>query len=393
MGTPAAGPGDSGLLAGLRVLDLSNYTPGPFATQILADLGATVLKVERPPHGDLERLSVPEYFHAYNRGKRSIALNLQDADDRAMLHKLVADADVLFEGFRPGVADRLGAGFDELRAIRPGLIYVSLPGVPSASPFAMDRAHDSEFQARIGALAVAAGDREPTYDMPYPVSDYAAGMYAVIAVLAALARPTGEAVHIEVPCFSAGLAWMFPMLCRLVYPVAERPSRGRLPGVGVFTTADGRHLTMSTIEDRGWRELCLAIGRPDLADDPGLRTLAQRKERFEELDKALRDAIARAPSPSGRRSCGAGRSPSGRCGARPRCSRTNSCAPSGSCTPIRCRTSPCPSRGYRAESWSMRPSSTRRVPRSGLTAGRASEDLALLAGASTSVTGTTWPCR
>lgn len=89
MGTPAAGPGDSGLLAGLRVLDLSNYTPGPFATQILADLGATVLKVERPPHGDLERLSVPEYFHAYNRGKRSIALNLQDADDRAMPHKLV----------------------------------------------------------------------------------------------------------------------------------------------------------------------------------------------------------------------------------------------------------------------------------------------------------------
>ncbi|GHF36080.1 crotonobetainyl-CoA:carnitine CoA-transferase CaiB-like acyl-CoA transferase [Amycolatopsis bartoniae] len=290
-------PEDTGVpaqLDGLRVLDLSNYTPGPFATQILADLGATVLKVERPPHGDLERLSVPEYFRAYNRGKHSIALDLRDPGDRAELHKLAAEADVVVEGFRPGVAERIGAGFAELGRLNPRLVYVSLPGVPAASPFAHDRAHDSEFQSRVGALAVLAGEGGPTYDVPYPVSDYAAGMYATIGILAALARPAGAPVRIEAPCFSAALAWMYPMLCRLVHPVGT-PSRGRMPGVGVFVTSDGRHLTMSTIEDRGWVELCRAIGRPDVADDPGLATLAQRKERFGELDDMLRSAIAARP--------------------------------------------------------------------------------------------------
>jgi crotonobetainyl-CoA:carnitine CoA-transferase CaiB-like acyl-CoA transferase len=278
-------------LAGLRVLDLSNYTPGPFGTQMLADLGATVLKVERPPHGDLERLSVLEYFHAYNRGKYSIALDLRDESDRVVFHDLVKEADVVVEGFRPFVADRIGAGFDELSRLRPGLIYVSLPGVPSASEYWMDRAHDSEFQARIGALDVAAGGGAPSYSSPYPVSDYAAGMYAVIGILAALHRRGTEAVHIEAACFSAGLAWMYPMLCRLVYPVAE-PNRGRLPGVGVFVTSDQRYLTMSTIEDRGWHQLCDAIGRPDIAADPGLATLAQRIQRFDELDGIIRAAIA-----------------------------------------------------------------------------------------------------
>lgn len=278
-------------LTGLRVLDLTNYTPGPFGTMILADLGATVLKVERPPHGDLERLSVQEYFHAYNRGKHSIALDLRDPADRAVFHDLAREADVVIEGFRPFVADRIGAGFEELKALRPGLIYVSVPGVPAESEFWMDRAHDSEFQARIGALSVQAGDGEPSIGAPWPVTDQAAGMYAIIGILAALQRRDKEAVHIEAACFSAGLAWMYPMLLRLVYPLSE-PNRGRLPAVGMFLTADGRYLTMSTIEDRGWVELCQAIGRPDLGEDPALATLAQRVERFDELDGVLRSAIA-----------------------------------------------------------------------------------------------------
>jgi crotonobetainyl-CoA:carnitine CoA-transferase CaiB-like acyl-CoA transferase len=282
---------DEPFLTGLRVLDLSTYTPGPFGTQILADLGATVLKVERPPHGDPERLSVLEYFHAYNRGKYSIALDLRDQSDRASFHALVREADVVVEGFRPFVADRIGAGFEELSALRPGLIYVSLPGVPSASEYWMDRAHDSEFQARIGALDVAADGGAPSYSTPYPVSDCAAGMYAMIGILAALRRQGNEAVHIEAACFSAGLAWMYPMLCRLVYPIGQ-PNRGRLPGVGVFVTSDQRHLTMSTIEDRGWAQLCEAIGRLDMAADPELATLAQRVRHFEELDDVIRAAIA-----------------------------------------------------------------------------------------------------
>jgi crotonobetainyl-CoA:carnitine CoA-transferase CaiB-like acyl-CoA transferase len=266
-------------LTGLRILDLSNYTPGPFGTQILADLGATVLKVERPPYGDLERLSVMEYFHAYNRGKHSIALDLRSDTDRAVFHDLVKEADVVVEGFRPFVADRIGAGFEELSRLRPGLIYVSLPGVPSTSEYWMDRAHDSEFQARIGALSIQADGERPSYSTPYPVSDFAAGMYAAIGILAALQRKTSEAVHIEAACFSAGLAWIYPMLCRLVYPYGE-PNRGRLPGVGVFETSDGRYLTMSTIEDRGWVRLCQAVGRADVAADPDLASIRGRGRVF-----------------------------------------------------------------------------------------------------------------
>jgi crotonobetainyl-CoA:carnitine CoA-transferase CaiB-like acyl-CoA transferase len=291
-------PQPAGQLAGLRILDLSQYTPGPFGTQILADLGATVLKVERPPHGDLERLSVPEYFHAYNRGKRSIALDLKQGADLALLRELAAEADVFVEGFRPGVADRMGIGFHAMSELNDKLVYVSLPGAPASSPFAGDRAHDTEFQARVGAIAVASGDREPSYDFPFPVSDQAAGMYAVIGILAALARPSGHPVYIEAPCFSAGLAWMFPMLCRLTHPLSGEPATTNpnfSPGVGVFRTADNRYFTMSTIEDHGWRELCLAIDRPDVADDPGLRTLAQRRARYHEVTELLTSAIAKRP--------------------------------------------------------------------------------------------------
>jgi crotonobetainyl-CoA:carnitine CoA-transferase CaiB-like acyl-CoA transferase len=293
-----SGPSDGPPLSGLRVLDLTTYTPGPFGTQLLADLGATVLKVERPPHGDLERLSVPEYFHAYNRGKHSVALDLKQPGDLALLRDLTREADVFIEGFRPGVADRIGVGFEAMSALNDKLVYVSLPGAPAASPFAADRAHDTEFQARVGAIAVASTGREPAYDFPFPVSDHAAGMYAVIGVLAALARPSGHPVYIEAPCFSAGLAWMFPMLCRLVYPfsgaeAAPAPNFG--PGVGVFRTADNRYFTMSTIEDHGWRELCLAIDRPDLADDPGLATLGQRRDRHDEVTGLLNSAIAKRP--------------------------------------------------------------------------------------------------
>ena len=121
-------------LRGVRVLDLSTFTPGPFGTQILADLGATVLKIERPGSGDPERDTVPEYFHAYNRGKFSLELDLKNVEDRQVCLDLGAEADIVVEGFRPGVVDRLGVGYAHMVEVNPDVIYASLSGYGQSGP-------------------------------------------------------------------------------------------------------------------------------------------------------------------------------------------------------------------------------------------------------------------
>jgi hypothetical protein len=139
----------------VRVIDFSMLTPGAFASQILADLGATVLKIERPGTGDLERITVPAYFRAYNRGKGSAVIDLATSAGHAEAMGLVAAADVLIDGFRPGVMDRLGLGFDQVREVRDTIVYCSINGLGSEGPFAQDRGHDSDFMARCEPAEVA----------------------------------------------------------------------------------------------------------------------------------------------------------------------------------------------------------------------------------------------
>lgn len=279
-------------LEGLRVLDLSMLTPGPFASQVLADLGATVLKVERPPIGDLERLTMPAYFRAYNRGKFSIALNLKDDGDHAHFDALVREADVFIEGFRTGVADRLGAGFDRLTALKPDLVYVSLSGFGPSGPRIAERAHDPEFQALAGSLHYNRGtDGKPVYNTAGPTFDYAAAMYAVVAILAALPnRERDGAAHIDVPCFAAGVALMFPRL------VDSLESGREIAGQDIIMAgSDGKYLTVAATEDSAWPPLCEAIGRPDLAERADLATFDGRVRNAGEVNAAVRAAIATEP--------------------------------------------------------------------------------------------------
>ncbi|MGE0386699.1 MAG: CaiB/BaiF CoA transferase family protein [Gammaproteobacteria bacterium] len=279
-------------LAGLRVLDMSMLTPGPFATQILADLGATVLKVERPPIGDLERLAMPAYFRAYNRGKYSIALDLKQAADRSEFDRLVRDADVFFEGFRPGAAERLGAGFERLKTLKTDLVYVSLSGFGPGGPRIEEKAHDPEFQALAGSLHYNRGtDGKPVYNTAGPTFDYAAAMYAVVAVLASLpARARTGAVRIEVPCFAAGFAWMFPRLVDALESGREIATQDI-----IMAGSDGKYLTVAATEDSAWPPLCKAIGRPDLLARPELATFDGRLRHAGELNAILRAAIATEP--------------------------------------------------------------------------------------------------
>jgi crotonobetainyl-CoA:carnitine CoA-transferase CaiB-like acyl-CoA transferase len=197
-----------GPLAGVRVLDLSRILAGPFATQILADLGADVIKVERTGSGDETRRWGPPYapsgdaayFYACNRGRRSIELDLRDADDRDLLLDLVEDADVLMENFLPGAMERMQLGDDVLLSRNPRLVHGVISGYGHSSSRATWPALDFVVQAHAGVLAVTGPDPDTGVKAGVPIADLSAGLYSVIGVLAALRRAeqTGEGDRVEV---------------------------------------------------------------------------------------------------------------------------------------------------------------------------------------------------
>jgi crotonobetainyl-CoA:carnitine CoA-transferase CaiB-like acyl-CoA transferase len=263
-------------LHGVRVLDLTGLVPGPFASQVLADLGATVIKVERAGGGDPLRTLLPPMYDSINRGKLSIALDLKAPADRAQLQALAAEADVVFEGFRPGVMDKLGFGFADLTALNPRLVYVSLNSYGSTGPAASEGGHNENFLGRAGALLLDP-DGEPGDRSAIPVADLAGSLYAVIGTLAALRDPGHAACHLEVPLFASVLALMAPRLAEYAGRTPrERAGMLRRAASGVFPTADG-HVVLAAIEDHFWRRLCAVIGRPDLA---ARADLAHYQDRF-----------------------------------------------------------------------------------------------------------------
>lgn len=282
----ASSEGVAPALSGVRVCDLSTFAPGPFATQVLADLGATVLKVERPP-GDPERRTRPWQFHGLNRGKHSIGLDLRSDADRDLLRSLIAEADVLVEGFRPGVMDRLGFGYAGVAAMSPRIVYVSMSGYGDQGPRANDRGYDTQYQAYSGAIALGRhGTDAPRYNHAYAALDYAAGSYAVIGIMAALMsgqRP----VRLEVPVVAAGLAWTFPRL------VEERAAdgTGQPESQHVFATSDGRWLCVTPVQEADFRGLCAALDRPDLLARPDLQTIPGRDRAVAEINAIIAAAL------------------------------------------------------------------------------------------------------
>ena len=196
-------------LAGLRILDLSWLLPGPFASLLLADLGADVVKVERPQSGDYLRDILPSMFELVNRGKRSIAIDLKDPASLAEFRRLVATADIVMEGFRPGVADRLGVGYDALSAVKPDLVYLSISGYGQTGPYADMPGHDINYLAAAGALSVPAVWGEPPRRSGLPVADLASAMYAALNIVAAIRRrdQTGEGSRIDIAIADSALHW------------------------------------------------------------------------------------------------------------------------------------------------------------------------------------------
>ncbi len=271
-------------LEGLRVLDLSRLLPGPFATLLLADLGADVVKVEDTQGGDYARYypplagggpgAVSAIFAALNRDKRSVALNLKRPEAVEALRRLAVEADVLVESFRPGVMARLGVGPEQLRAVNPRLIYCAISGYGQTGPLAHRAGHDLNYLALAGVAALTgrAGEVVPP---GFQAADVAGGsLFAVVGILAALherAR-TGEGRLVDASMTDgvAGLAMMVHAR-QFSGGAAVGPGDDDLAGARLcyrpWRCADGRALAVGALEPKFWGALCQAIGRPDLFGD------------------------------------------------------------------------------------------------------------------------------
>jgi len=262
-------------LAGTRVLDLSQFTPGPYATLLLADLGADVIKVE-PPKGDPQRIEKPldregvsAAYKVINRSKSVVKLDLKSPDGQDAFTGLLGRADLLLESFRPGVMDRLGFTRDRLEAINPQLIHCALSGWGQTGPYRLKPGHDLNYLAFGGGLIASGTTETPVMTSP-TIADYSGGLFAAAMMLGALAaRPArGRGAFLDVSLAEAPLSWQSLALTESLRPGFE-PRRaanafnGGLACYQIYRTADDRFVTLGVVEEKFWRDFCEAVERPD----------------------------------------------------------------------------------------------------------------------------------
>jgi crotonobetainyl-CoA:carnitine CoA-transferase CaiB-like acyl-CoA transferase len=291
-------------LAGIRVVELGENLAGPYATLVLSQLGAEVIKVERPGTGDATRSWAPPFwqgesvmFAAMNAGKRSIVLDLEQPTDRERLLTLVDSADVVVESLRPGVLARRGLGAEALRARRPELIHCAISGFGNEGPLATDPGFDPILQAFSGIMSLTGEPDAAPVRLGISAIDMGTGMWAVLAIQGALlARArTGEGSTITTSLLETGLAWLpYQIPGFLATGVPPRPTGtglAMLVPYQAFPTAD-RRIMIAAGNDALWRRLCTAIERPDLLEDEDLATNPQRVERRELVVRELTRALA-----------------------------------------------------------------------------------------------------
>jgi len=301
-------PGRALPLAGLTVVALEQAVAAPFATRQLADLGARVIKVERPGSGDFARgfdttvHGQASYFVWLNRGKESIELDVKSADGTAVLAALLRRADVLVQNLAPGAAERLGLGAAELRARHPRLITCSISGYGADGPYRHKKAYDLLVQCEAGLLAVTGTPEEPA-KAGISVADIAAGMYAYSGVLAALfeRERTGQGTSIEVAMLDALGEWMTQPVYYSVYggqPARRTGARhASISPYGPYSAAGGEQLFLGLQNDREWVILCEKIlHRPDLVTDTRFRTNPDRVTHDAELTEILEAAFRAIPA-------------------------------------------------------------------------------------------------
>ena len=292
-----------GPLSDITVVDLTRVLAGPYATMVLADLGARVIKVERPGTGDDARGFGPflgdrsVYFESLNRGKSSVALDLRSEADRAAFEALVDGADVLVENFRPGALERMGYGWDVLHERWPRLVYAAVSGFGRTGPYSERPAYDMVVQAMGGLMSLTGHPGGAPTRVGTSVGDITAGMFAVIGILSALhdRERTGLGQVVDIAMLDCQVAILENAIARYsATGVVPGPLGSRHPSITPFAAyrASDTHVVIAAGNDRLFTKLCETLGRPWLVDDPRFATNDDRTLHAGELAAEIEEALA-----------------------------------------------------------------------------------------------------
>jgi len=285
------GQGEGGPLDGVRVVDLTSYIAGSYGAMMLADLGADVVKVEAIEGDSFRELSG---FYGWNRGKRSLAVNLKEPDGRAIVHRLARHADVVMENMRPGVVERLGVDYETLRAINPRLVYSTVTAFGSDGPYRDRPGFDPLLQAMGGLMTLQGFGEAPQYLRIAPTDYYCAAL-ACQAILAALfvRERTGRGQRVQTSLLQAVLALQSGLV--VDYPGHEVVYRNT-PTYRLYQAGDGESFFLAVGNQSFWVKLCKVIGRDDLARDPRFGSWVSRRDNAEALMPLLESAFASRPA-------------------------------------------------------------------------------------------------
>lgn len=295
--------------AGIRIIDFSQVFAGPFATMQLGLLGAEVIKIEEPGAGDqcrgigadndIGRVGMPPFYLAMNANKRSMTLDLKHPKAAEVIARLVKDADVVVQNFRPGVIDRLGFGYETMRVIKPNLIYCSVSGYGQTGPSSTAPAYDGAIQAVSGMMSVTGYPENGPTRVGFTVVDLGTAVMAAFAIAGALYRraTTGEGQHLDVSMLDTSLALMAPLVSAYLNTggVPELVGNGsvvKLPTTGSFKTSCGGGILLSSLTDKQWAGIARAIERPDLGTDPRFASVDGRRTHYDYLRGELVAAFA-----------------------------------------------------------------------------------------------------
>ena len=310
------------LLQHVTILDLSRVLACPFASMILAELGATVIKIEEPRHGDETRSFEPfvekdgaaesAYYFACNRSKQSVTVNLRSPDGQAIIRDLARQADVFLENFPVGTLKRYGLGYPDIRAVNEQIVYVSCTGFGQSGPHAHRKGYDTIFQAMGGIMSLTGERGGPPVKPGLPFADLTSGLWVAIAILAGLSgrAASGRGTHIDFSMLDGQIA-LLTLAAARYFALGEVPPRlgtehpGRVPSAS-FVCADGGYLHI-TASDQHWAPLCKALGLEDWGSDPDLQSNSGRLRRRDEVMAKANRRVRRTPPRRGRRRARCGR--------------------------------------------------------------------------------------
>lgn len=279
------------LLEGLKVLDLTRHLPGPFCSQLLADYGADVIKVESPLGGDPMREvgGSSDYFARLNRGKKSLTLNLKSRQGKEIFKELVRETDILLEGFRPGVMSKLNLGYADLEEGNPSLIYCAITGYGQSGSYKLRAGHDLNYLALAGILSITGSEDGSPVIPGVQMADIGGGLFALFAIMAAVhyREKTGKGQYVDISMLDGLLSWLPLVIADYFSGTKISPGKailnGKLACYNIYKTKDNKYMSLAALEPKFWQEFCRTVGNDKLITrhyEPNQKELKEELKRI-----------------------------------------------------------------------------------------------------------------